>query len=196
MRFNATNVLRANTCTDQTLRKSLQAEFLECHFTLSLLSNFFQGVDLVRLCIDMPPVSPLLGFPFSQKYPELLSLLLPIMPIRAADIFKWLADHPSLLNNLEFNQVNRFLCFTSRLWLEIVPRNSGTIGPSPLVLPPHVSAFLSGVLSLTPTMISLCWITFSDIAAKMQSEPLRMSDNDIFCLHGEQHQIGMFASVF
>jgi hypothetical protein len=118
------------------------------------------------------------------------------MPILAADIFKRLADHPSLLNSLEFNQVNRFLHFTGRLWLEIVPRNGGTIGPSPLVLPPHVSAFLSGVLSLTPSMISLCWIAFSDIATKMQSEPSGMSDDDIFRLHGEQHQIGMFSSVF
>ncbi|KAJ7076951.1 hypothetical protein C8R43DRAFT_966144 [Mycena crocata] len=109
------------------------------------------------------------------------------MAFLAVDILTRLLAHPSLATTLQFQQVQRFLEFTRRIWPEIV----GKSGVLP-ALPAHPAAFLSAVLQLPPEIIALSWVAFSDIADSFQQDPgpVPPSIDDSFRLHADNHQIG------
>jgi hypothetical protein len=107
------------------------------------------------------------------------------MPLLAVEILTRLLAHPLLAQSLQFTQIQRFLEFTRRLWPEIVSKTGGV----PTVLPPHVAAFLSSVLSLSPELITLSWLAFGDMAATFYHDPTPVSLDDAFRLHSNDHHI-------
>lgn len=110
------------------------------------------------------------------------------MPVLAVDVLSRLIAHPTLAKTLQFQQVQRLLEFTRRIWPEIV----GNTGVVPVLLPPHATAFLSSVLRLPHDIIALSWLAFSDVAASLQQDPVEPSLNDEFCLHTNDHRIGQY----
>jgi hypothetical protein len=109
------------------------------------------------------------------------------MPVLAFDILTRLVAHPSLAESLQFTQVQRFLEFTRRIWPEIVGKN----GVAPDILPSHTAIFLSSVLGLSPELVALSWVTFSDMAAVFHTDPIPLQLDDAFRLHGNDNKISM-----
>ncbi|KAJ6452367.1 hypothetical protein DFH09DRAFT_1509552 [Mycena vulgaris] len=108
------------------------------------------------------------------------------MAVLAVQILQRLLQHQELAATLQFTQVQRFLDFTKRLWPEILSKD----GSIPIKLPPHISAFLSSVLGLQPSIVELSWVAFSDIAATFQQDPASQSMDDGFRLHGHEAKLG------
>jgi hypothetical protein len=78
--------------------------------------------------------------------------------ILARSVLEHLLAHPSLLQNLQFHQVQRFLELTCRIWAEVVSPSH----PRTLTLPTPVASFLSAVLNLETELIDLTWRAFAD----------------------------------
>ncbi|KAJ7732954.1 hypothetical protein B0H14DRAFT_2639710 [Mycena olivaceomarginata] len=104
-------------------------------------------------------------------------------------ILKRLLAHESLMNNLQFGQVVRFLDFTNRVWDEIVLPDQY----HPLELPAHIVQLLGAILNLDPSLIQLMWSAFVDIAeaSHQEREGLEPSLDDAFRIHAHSHQIGL-----
>ncbi|KAK7042407.1 hypothetical protein R3P38DRAFT_3165053 [Favolaschia claudopus] len=109
------------------------------------------------------------------------------MSFLATDVLQRLIAHPPLAQTLKFTQVQTFLDLTHRIWPEIV----GKRGILPEILPEPSAAFLSSVLGLSPTLITLCWTAFSDLAAVYHAaDPAQPLDN-AFRIHGHKNRIGI-----
>ncbi|KAF8188198.1 hypothetical protein K438DRAFT_2019347 [Mycena galopus ATCC 62051] len=101
------------------------------------------------------------------------------------EVLPRLYEHPSLIKNLDLAHVHRFLRLAQKVWPEIILKG----GVAPIILPPHISAFLAAVLDRPTEIITLLWIAFGDIVAKLVLEPPEMSDDDMFRLHGQDHDL-------
>ncbi|KAJ7286256.1 hypothetical protein C8J57DRAFT_1169032 [Mycena rebaudengoi] len=104
----------------------------------------------------------------------------------AIQILERLLAYPSLKDNLKFWQIQRFLEITCRVWLEIVPPGTSR----PVILPSHVAGLLCSVLELSMESVHLSWHAFADIAEASFLNPNRISLDDGFRLHSQEHKIG------
>ncbi|KAK7052369.1 hypothetical protein R3P38DRAFT_2762751 [Favolaschia claudopus] len=110
------------------------------------------------------------------------------MAILASTVLNRLAQHPQLQATLQFDQINRFLRFTGKLWPEIIADK----GIPPEQLPSHITGFLSAVLSVDPTIILLSWLAFGDLVQPIHlNDSAALSDDDLFRQHGAQYKIGL-----
>ncbi|KAF8215082.1 hypothetical protein K438DRAFT_1955075 [Mycena galopus ATCC 62051] len=101
------------------------------------------------------------------------------------EVLPRLYEHPSLIKNLDLAHVHCFLRLAQKVWPEIILKG----GVAPIILPPHISAFLAAVLDRPTEIITLLWIAFGDIVAKLVLEPPEMSDDNMFRLHGQDHDL-------
>ncbi|KAJ6621201.1 hypothetical protein B0H10DRAFT_1945562 [Mycena sp. CBHHK59/15] len=103
----------------------------------------------------------------------------------AVQILERLLAHPSLKDNLQFGQIQRFLELTHRIWVEIVPPSKA----QPVTLSLNIEGFLSAVLNLEPNIIQLTWHAFGDLAESSYNNPAQPSLDDSFHLHAQEFKI-------
>lgn len=103
----------------------------------------------------------------------------------ALEVLRRLQTYPSLANNLQFSQVQRFLDLVKRLWPEIVPPQCSR----PVILPDAITGFLSSVLSLDVTLVHLSWHAFGDLGESFYCDVPPSIDDD-FRLHGQEYKLG------
>jgi hypothetical protein len=113
------------------------------------------------------------------------------MTLLGRDVLACLSRHPALLEHLTWQQINRFLNFARKIWPEII----GSSKSLPLNLPQHAAGFLSSVLGLELSLIELCWIAFRELVSKIEETQDSVVEDDLFRIHGRQHQIGELAFV-
>ncbi|KAK6997064.1 hypothetical protein R3P38DRAFT_3065783 [Favolaschia claudopus] len=78
--------------------------------------------------------------------------------VLAQTILEQILAHTSLKENLQFHEVVRFLDFTRRIWVEVVPPEENP----PLELPANVARLLAAVLNLEHATVQLMWVAFRD----------------------------------
>lgn len=90
---------------------------------------------------------------------------------------------------LTFSQIRRFLTISHKIWPEIIaghtPSESSQL---PAVLPQNACDLLAAILDLDLNSTQLCWIAFGDFVQDIGPEEVA---DDIFRIHGLDHQIGM-----
>jgi hypothetical protein len=112
----------------------------------------------------------------------------------ASEVLERLKAQPSLNRTLTFTQVEGFLRMTRKIWPEITSGHKSTTQALPVSLPSNACNFIAAVLGLDSDLTQLCWITFRDFAAPLDTHAT--SDDDLFRIHGQDHQVGDVIPVF
>ncbi|KAJ6542571.1 hypothetical protein B0H19DRAFT_1170950 [Mycena capillaripes] len=110
--------------------------------------------------------------------------------VASRKILERLVQHPTLLANLKWIQLQRFIRITKRIWPEIINEHKNNLLPE--LLPKNISQFLVSVLQLDHGHVQLCWIAFHDIIERLELE-INVADDDLFRLHGLENKIGAAA---
>lgn len=114
-------------------------------------------------------------------------------PLFAREVLERLLAHSSLRDNITWDQLQRFMSMTRRLWTTIVADQKTHTLPERLPIP--VCNFLAAIMDLNYDTTQLCWIAFGDMAARMEADGAKLSDDDLFRIHASDHGIGACSLV-